>query len=64
MTGGTVGVPAVRLSRFPRRGVLLGQSVLQVVIIGIAVASLVVGLYAAGRCGLVWLLVGGRRLVD
>ena len=66
----------VKFSRLTRRGVLLGLSAAQLVVVAIGAAALVVALYVGGRMPLVlspWVLVcaalalvtaGGRKLIE
>jgi hypothetical protein len=67
----------VKFSRLTRRGVTLGLSASQLVIVGIGAASLVLSLYAGGGSALVvaapvllvcavlaWVGVGGRKLIE
>jgi hypothetical protein len=64
----------VRFSRLARRGVLLGLSGLQLVVLSVAMAMLILGLYAGalllalpviGLCvGLAFVTVGGRTLIE
>jgi hypothetical protein len=66
----------VKFSRLTRRGVTLGLSASQLVMVGIGAASLVLGLYAGGGSALVavpvivvcavlaWVEVGGRKLIE
>lgn len=65
----------VKFSRLARRGVLLGLSGAQLVVIGIAAGTLVATLYLGillvytaplilGCCALAWVGVGGRKLIE
>src|SRR5687767_1712470 len=67
----------VKFSRLTRRGVILGLSAAQLVVVGIGAASLVLGLYAGGAfarvfagtiilvcAALAWVGVGGRKLIE
>jgi hypothetical protein len=66
-----------KFSRLTRRGVILGLSAAQLVVVGIGAASLVFSLYAGGGSALVvsmpvilfcaalaWVAVGGRKLIE
>ncbi|TYL51690.1 PrgI family protein [Nocardioides sp. BGMRC 2183] len=70
------GLSPVKFSRLARRGILLGLSGAQLVVVGLAAAVLVAGLYTGGGSALVlispvlalcaalaWVRVGGRTLV-
>lgn len=48
------GVTAVEFSRLPRRGILLGLSVSQLVVVGIAAVALVLALYSGGAMSLLY----------
>jgi hypothetical protein len=67
----------VKFSRLTRRGVILGLTASQLVVVGIGAAVLVVSLYVRGGMALVvvspvillcaalaWLTVGGRKFID
>src|SRR4051794_19746262 len=67
----------VKFSRLPKRGLLLGLSGLQLVVVGTGAAVLVAALYLGGGltlayaspivavcAGLAWGSVGGRKLVE
>src|SRR4051812_37767904 len=71
------GLTPVKFSRLTRRGVVLGLSTSQLIVVGIATGTLVVGLYAGGgtavaisspvllmAAGLAWVSAGGRKLVE
>lgn len=67
----------VQFSRLTKRGILLGLSLPQMVVLGIALMIIVVSLYTAGGAGLAWtspvwailavlaaVPVGGRKLIE
>jgi hypothetical protein len=67
----------VKFSRLSRRGLLLGLSVAQVAVLGVAAAVVIAALYTAGAVGLllavpvcglcamlVWLPIGGRKAIE
>ena len=67
----------VKFSRLTRRGVILGLSAAQLVVVGIGAASLIFSLYAGGGSALLvaaplilscaalaWVGVGGRKLIE
>ena len=51
--GGGELVP-VKFSRLTRRGILLGLSLPQLIVLGIAILTVVASLYTAGGMGLAW----------
>ena len=71
------GLAPVKFSRLTRRGLLLGLSLSQVIVLGLGAAALVGALYTAGGkglllagpvCGfcalLVWVPIGGRKAIE
>ena len=66
----------VKFSRLTRRGVILGLSAAQLVVVGIGAVSLVLSLYGGGYAfvltapvilvciALAWVRVGGRKLIE
>lgn len=67
----------VQFSRLTRRGLLLGLTLPQLVVLGFALATVVISLYVAGASGVAWMApvwatsalvalvpVGGRRLIE
>ena len=44
----------VQFSRLTRRGILLGLSLPQLIVLGIAILTVVTALYTAGGMGLAW----------
>ena len=71
------GLAPVQFSRLTRRGILLGLSLPQLLVLAVAVLTVVAGLYTGGGMGLVWtapvwtvcavlawLPAGGRKLVE
>jgi hypothetical protein len=75
--GDRSGLRPVAFSRLARRGVLLGLSLPQVVVLAVAVALVIIALYTVGGVGLlisvpvtglaallVWTPVAGRRAID
>ncbi|HRP99727.1 MAG TPA: hypothetical protein PK781_04615 [Terrimesophilobacter sp.] len=67
----------VQFSRLAHRGILLGLSISQLIVLGIGVVTVVATIYTGGGMGLVWtspiwliclllavVPVGGRKLVD
>lgn len=68
---------AVQFSRLTRRGILLGLSLPQLIVLGIAILTVVTALYTAGGMGLAWtspiwagagllavIPAGGRKLIE
>lgn len=71
------GLAPVQFSRLTRRGILLGLSLPQLIVLGMAILIVVAALYTAGATGLAWtspvwvglalvavVPAGGRKLVD
>lgn len=71
------GLETVKFSRLTRRGLLMGLSLPQVIVLGVGAAALVGALYLAGGkglllagpvCGvcalLVWVPIGGRKAIE
>lgn len=73
-SAGDSGLSPVKFSRLAQRGVLIGLSAPQLVVVGIAAAALILGLYAGvlvlaipiiGACaGLAFVTIGGRKLIE
>ena len=71
------GLAPVKFSRLTRRGLLLGLSLPQVIVLGLGAVALIGALYLAGGkglllaapvCGvcalLVWVPIGGRKAIE
>jgi hypothetical protein len=71
------GLAPVKFSRLTRRGLLLGLSLSQVIVLGLGAAALIGALYVAGGQGLllagpvcavcallVWVPIGGRKAIE
>jgi hypothetical protein len=71
------GLSPVQFSRLARRGIMLGLSLPQLVVLGIAILTVVAALYTAGAMGLAWtsplwgtaallavIPAGGRKLIE
>ena len=76
-TQGDYPLATVQFSRLTKRGVMLGLSLPQLVILAVAVLTVVAGLYTGGGMGLAWtspvwgiatllavIPAGGRKLIE
>lgn len=70
-------LPPVQFSRLARRGILLGLSLPQLIVLSVALFTVVVGLYTAGATGVAWtsplwatcvlvavVPLGGRKVIE